>query len=241
MASPLEIPPWMPPERLVRVADPPAGRRRTDRCARCPVSSVPAKPRPDLEALHRRERQHRLGEVGLELVEHRLAQPGRHAARDRARRRRRASRRPSRAASMRSIMRSAAPPSGQRTMFASTASRVTVAASTVATMSAHPLDPGDDLDAGGRATRAAGARPRRPRRGRPSRARSRGRRPARRGCRTSPRRCSRRATGGTGPPSRRSPPARVLLRTSIAIGVPSVRPSSTPDRISTWSASRAGS
>ena len=58
-----------------------------------------------------------------------------------------------------------------------------------------------------RPPRAASARSRRPRRGRSSRARSRARRPASCGCRTSPRWCSRRARGGRRPSSPRRPRA----------------------------------
>ena len=93
----------------------------------------------------------------------------------------------------------------------------------------HPLDPRDDLERRRDASPAPCARSRRRRPGPRSRARWRGRRPARRGCRTSPRRCSRRATGGTWSASPRSRRERLSwLRTSIAIGVPSVRPSCTP-------------
>ena len=79
MSSPLEIPPWMPPERLVRV------RMRADwlievvvvlRAAQVGAGEAAAA----LEPLAGRQRQHRLGQVGLQLVEHRLAQPRRHAA-----------------------------------------------------------------------------------------------------------------------------------------------------------------
>ena len=60
-------------------------RLRTNRslCS-LPVIRVPANPDADLDALDRRDRHHRLREVGVELVEHRLAPAGRHAARDRA-------------------------------------------------------------------------------------------------------------------------------------------------------------
>ena len=51
-----------------------------------------------------------------------------------------------RASSMRAIMRSAIAASGQRTMLASTASRVTVAGSTVDLEVLHARDPRDDVD-----------------------------------------------------------------------------------------------
>ena len=55
----------------------PARRRR---CARC-RSARAGEAAADLEALRRGQREQALREVGLELVEHRLAEPGRHAAR----------------------------------------------------------------------------------------------------------------------------------------------------------------
>ena len=107
-------------------------------------------------------------------------------------------------------------------MFASTAARVTGAGVDVRLERPAPASPR-------RRSRRPAARPgacarsRRPRRARWSRARWRGRRPPRRGCRTSPRRCSRRATGGTwsaSPRSRRrarprcAPAARSACRAS---------------------------
>ena len=100
--------------------------------------------------------------------------------------------------------------------------------------------PGDDLDAG-RARAAACARSRRRPRGRSSRARWRGRRPASCGCRTWPRRCSRRARAidvlhrlvvRTSARPRCAPACRSVCRC--------VRPSNTPERISTRSASWRG-
>ena len=81
MSSPLLMPPWMPPERLVACG---RGRPCSMKASLC---SLPREQRAgeaaaDLEALRRRQGQHGLGEVGLELVEDRLAQPGGHAAHD---------------------------------------------------------------------------------------------------------------------------------------------------------------
>ena len=82
IGSPLLMPPCTPPERLVGGARPAvaAGDERVVVLAAGQARAGEAA--ADLEALRRRQRQHRPGEVGLELVEDRLAEPGRHAARD---------------------------------------------------------------------------------------------------------------------------------------------------------------
>ena len=82
MSSPLLMPPWMPPEWLVRGARPPVGAGY-ERVVVLPAGQPRAgEADADLEALAGGQRHHRLGQVGLELVEHRLAEPGGHAADD---------------------------------------------------------------------------------------------------------------------------------------------------------------
>ena len=73
IGSPLLMPPWMPPERLVVV--------RTSAAVACERVVVFAagqqgagEARADLEALGGGQAQHGLGEVGLELVEDRFAE-----------------------------------------------------------------------------------------------------------------------------------------------------------------------
>ncbi len=99
---------------------------------------------------------------------------------------------------------SAVAASGQRTMLASTASRVTVAVSTSTSRSCTRCTQATmSIGTGGGerlAREHAGRHP-------PDRSRARwpGRHPPRRGCRTWPGRCSRRARGGTSSASRHSP------------------------------------
>lgn len=45
MSSPLEMPPWMPPERLVRVRTWPSSMKNSSLCS-LPVMREPAKPLP---------------------------------------------------------------------------------------------------------------------------------------------------------------------------------------------------
>ena len=144
-------------------------RSRTGRCARC-RSARAREAAADLEALRRGQRHHRLREIGLELVEDRLAEPGGHAARDALDD---AAERVAARGALRRCARSsraAAAASGQRTVFGldrgeRDASRRRPSASIVV----HALHPGEDLDAAPRRA-AACARSRRRRRGRSSRA-----------------------------------------------------------------------
>ena len=163
-----------------------------------PVRRVPAKPLPISKPFDAGSDSSALREVGLELVEDRLAEarPARRARRTRPRRR--ASRRARRAASMRSSI-------ARRGVGVGAAHGVRL---DLRERHARRRRPSPRRRAPARprraprrraASRAACARSRRPRRGRSSRARSRGRRPASCGCRTSPRWCSRRATAGRRP------------------------------------------
>ena len=82
MSSPLLMPPCTPPERLVGVRGrPPAPGTKGSLCVR-PVSSVPAKPLPISKAFEAGQREQAVCEIGFELVEDRLAEAGRDAARD---------------------------------------------------------------------------------------------------------------------------------------------------------------
>ena len=73
------MPPWTPPERLVAVRTPPAFGTKASLCSE-PFSERAGKAAADLEALGRGKRKHRLGQVGLEAVEDRLAEARRDAA-----------------------------------------------------------------------------------------------------------------------------------------------------------------
>ena len=78
ISSPLLIPPWIPPERLVAVPTRPAfGHEGV--VVLGALEERAGEAAADLEALGRRQRKHRLREVGLEPVEDRLAEarPGR--------------------------------------------------------------------------------------------------------------------------------------------------------------------
>ena len=82
MSSPLLMPPCTPPERLVRGAHAAARSVVNGSLCSMPVRRVPAKPLPISKPFDAGSDSIALREVGLELVEHRLAQPGGHAAAD---------------------------------------------------------------------------------------------------------------------------------------------------------------
>ena len=102
------------------------------RCSRCRASPPRAKPAPYSKPEHRRQRQQRLAEVGLQLVEHRFAESRRNARSRPVRKRRRWSRGP--CARRRSARSSRPRPSGtgHRTGVASTCSSVTAVGSGIA-------------------------------------------------------------------------------------------------------------
>src|SRR5262249_52227334 len=79
MVSPLEMPPWMPPERFVRVRTWPAFMRKGSLCCK-PVSRMPPKPEPMSKPFEAGQAQHGFGQLGFESVEDRFAPAGRHAA-----------------------------------------------------------------------------------------------------------------------------------------------------------------
>ena len=79
ISSPLLIPPWIPPERLVAVPMRPSFGTNASLCSE-PLRQRPREAAADLEPLGRRQGQHRLREVGLQPVEDRLAQPRGNAA-----------------------------------------------------------------------------------------------------------------------------------------------------------------
>jgi len=122
MSSPLLMPPCTPPEWLVAVRIRPPFDTKASLCLRA-LEQGAGKTTADLKALGRRQREHGLGQVGLEPVEHRFTQADGHiphAALDDA------ADGIARAAGllMRSIMRAAVLSSGQRTALASTSASV---------------------------------------------------------------------------------------------------------------------
>ncbi len=82
MFAPVVMPPWTPPERFDGGDRPPAGPRFEGVVVRQPGQSGAGETAADLEPLGGREGDHGLGEVGVELVEDRLAQPRRDVAGD---------------------------------------------------------------------------------------------------------------------------------------------------------------
>ncbi len=80
IGSPFEIPPWMPPEKLVRVPTGPLFLQ-TSRCGPSPACGC-RKTGADLEPFGRRDREHGLGQLGFHLVEDRLAPSGRDVSAD---------------------------------------------------------------------------------------------------------------------------------------------------------------
>ena len=170
-----------------------------------PVMRVPAKPLPISKPFEAGSESSALREVGLELVEDRLAEARRHAprhARDHAAERV--------AAAARRVDRLL---HARRGLGVGAAHRARLDLRERHALGVHLRVQRVDAARPTRAPRrsrprrAASARSRRPRRGRSSRARSRARRPASCGCRTSPRWCSPRARGGRRPSSPRRPRA----------------------------------
>mmetsp|Transcript_27617 Transcript_27617/g.89218 ORF Transcript_27617/g.89218 Transcript_27617/m.89218 type:complete len:218 (-) Transcript_27617:619-1272(-) len=124
MVSPLEMPPWMPPDRFDLVRVRPSSSTKNSSLCSFPVSSTPRKPLPTSKPLAAGRERHALarsasslsktGEprpAGTFLATHSTTPPMEFPVR--------------RMASMRSIMRSATPGSGHRAMLASIDSRDT--------------------------------------------------------------------------------------------------------------------
>mmetsp|Transcript_55868 Transcript_55868/g.81681 ORF Transcript_55868/g.81681 Transcript_55868/m.81681 type:complete len:217 (+) Transcript_55868:192-842(+) len=138
MVSPLLIPPWMPPLRLVRVRVRPLASRWNSSLCSLPVSSVPPNPEPTSNPLAAGSDMQALASSASSLSNTGAPRP---AGTLRAA----TSTTPPmlfpdlRTSSMRATMRSAAAASGHRAMLASTSARVTASASTVASMSCTRL------------------------------------------------------------------------------------------------------
>ena len=75
---PEEMPPSMPPALLLRKPV----RRQLVAMLAAALLDAHATPGADLDGLDRVDAHHRVRDVGIEPVEHRLAQAGRHAGRD---------------------------------------------------------------------------------------------------------------------------------------------------------------
>ena len=80
-SSPLLMPPRNPPQLLVRKRTLPSSRNGWSFHS-LPSDAGGLEAGAELQARHRADAAQAVGDGGLELVEHRLAQPGRHAAGD---------------------------------------------------------------------------------------------------------------------------------------------------------------
>ena len=149
-SSPLLIPPWTPPERLAAVRGRPSGPGTNGSLCSMPVMRVPAKPLPISKPFDGGQRHQRARQVGLELVEHRLAEPGRHAARDALDHAAERVAARARGVDASPPSRRPRPRSGQRTAFASTARQRHAGRIDLRLDVVHALHPREHLDAGRR-------------------------------------------------------------------------------------------